>query len=175
GQPFRAEDDERHHEDDQELGDADAEHFDLVKDARAKGRGCQTSFSRHMVTKTAGPVSGDQWRPHDTQRVSPHTGHWSPVTPFPMTTGLVLDRCYLEHEPGRGHPERPERIAVLLSAGLDRPGLVHVAPRPATREEITLVHDQHHFENVARTRTLDHFAFDADTPVSAPSFDTACL
>ena len=92
-----------------------------------------------------------------------------------MTTGLVLDRRYMEHDPGPGHPERPERIGVFLPALRDRSGLTRVAPRPATEEEITLVHGESHFENVARTRTLSRFAFDADTPVSAGSFDTACL
>ena len=29
-------------------------------------------------------------------------------------TGIVIDARYLEHDTGAGHPERPERIAVLL-------------------------------------------------------------
>jgi acetoin utilization deacetylase AcuC-like enzyme len=37
------------------------------------------------------------------------------------------------------------------------------------------VHDEGHFANVARTRGMAHHAFDADTPVSERSFDTACL
>jgi acetoin utilization deacetylase AcuC-like enzyme len=52
---------------------------------------------------------------------------------------------------------------------------VRVAPRLATGDEITLVHGEGHYEQVARTRALSRFAFDADTPVSARSFDTACL
>src|SRR5262245_20724175 len=92
-----------------------------------------------------------------------------------MTTGLVLDPRYMELEPWRGHPARPERIGVFLPDVLDRPDVVHVAPRAATAEEITLVHGEGLFEQVARTRGMPHFAFDADTPVSARSFDTACL
>jgi acetoin utilization deacetylase AcuC-like enzyme len=92
-----------------------------------------------------------------------------------MTTGIVLDPRYTEHEPGRGHPERPERIGVLLPALLDETRVAHVPPRAATAEEITLVHDEAHFAHVARTRGMPHYAFDADTPVSARSFDTACL
>jgi acetoin utilization deacetylase AcuC-like enzyme len=45
----------------------------------------------------------------------------------------------------------------------------------ATAEDVTLVHGEGHFERVARTRDMARFAFDADTPVSARSFDTACL
>src|SRR5262245_49614730 len=92
-----------------------------------------------------------------------------------MTTGIVLDRRYMDHQPGQGHPERPERIGVLVREALERPDIVHVQPRPATAEEITLVHGEGHFERVARTRGVSHFAFDADTPVSARSFDTASL
>ena len=47
--------------------------------------------------------------------------------------------------------------------------------RAATPEDIMLVHGEGHFEHVARTRGMPHYAFDADTPVSARSFDTACL
>jgi acetoin utilization deacetylase AcuC-like enzyme len=93
----------------------------------------------------------------------------------PMTTGIVLDPRYMDHDPGAGHPERPERIGVLLREALDRPDTVRVEPRAATPEEITLVHGEGHFERVARTRDMARFAFDADTPVSARSFDTACL
>ena len=50
---------------------------------------------------------------------------------------------YVEHDPGRGHPERPERlVAVEIGAelsGLDSE-LVRVAARPATEKEIERVH-----------------------------------
>jgi acetoin utilization deacetylase AcuC-like enzyme len=90
-------------------------------------------------------------------------------------TGIVLDPRYMEHDTGRGHPERPERIGVLLRSSLERPGLRRLEPRLATPEELTLVHDEGHFVNVARTQDLAHYAFDADTPVSSHSFATACL
>jgi acetoin utilization deacetylase AcuC-like enzyme len=92
-----------------------------------------------------------------------------------MSTGIVLDRRYLEHDPGYGHPERPERIGVFLPAALDRPGITHVEPRMATADDVTLVHGEGHFDRVARTRDVSRYAFDADTTVSARSFDTACL
>ena len=31
-------------------------------------------------------------------------------------TGLLIDRRYEKHEPGAGHPERPERISSILTA-----------------------------------------------------------
>ena len=39
GKPLGAEDDQRHHEDDQKLGHADAEHDDLSENATSKGQG----------------------------------------------------------------------------------------------------------------------------------------
>ncbi|MGH7292233.1 MAG: histone deacetylase family protein, partial [Myxococcota bacterium] len=92
-----------------------------------------------------------------------------------MATGIVLDPRYMAHDPGRGHPERPERIGVLLPALLEPPDLQRVEPRLATAEEITLVHRAGHFDHVAQTRGVGHYAFDADTPACADSFDTACL
>jgi acetoin utilization deacetylase AcuC-like enzyme len=92
-----------------------------------------------------------------------------------VTTGVVLDERYMAHDTGPGHPERAERIAVLRDGLAGRPGVVRVEPRLATGDEITLVHGEGHFERVANTRTLPRFAFDSDTPVSARSFDTACL
>jgi acetoin utilization deacetylase AcuC-like enzyme len=92
-----------------------------------------------------------------------------------MQTGIVVDKRYMEHDPGRGHPERPERIGVFLSGVLDRPDVVRIEPRAATADEIMLVHGEGHFVAVERTQAMERFAFDADTPVSSRSFDAACL
>jgi len=90
-------------------------------------------------------------------------------------TGFVLDERYMRHDTGAGHPDRAERIEVLLSSVAEGPGLRRLAPRRATAGEITLIHDPGHFEAVARTKGVARSAFDADTPVSADSFDTAML
>jgi acetoin utilization deacetylase AcuC-like enzyme len=92
-----------------------------------------------------------------------------------MHTGIVIDPRYMAHDTGHGHPERPERIGALLPTMAERADVVHVAPRPATGDDVVLVHGEGHFERVARTARRTHDAFDADTPVSARSFDTACL
>jgi acetoin utilization deacetylase AcuC-like enzyme len=91
-------------------------------------------------------------------------------------TGIVIDPRYLEHDTGPGHPERGERIAVLLD-WLQQPaaGLHPLAPRCASGDEIALVHDGAYVDEVAATRSLRSYAFDADTPVSAASYDTARL
>jgi acetoin utilization deacetylase AcuC-like enzyme len=90
-------------------------------------------------------------------------------------TGIVLDPRYMEHDTGYGHPERPERIGVLLRSILERSGVRRLEPRHATPEDLLLVHDEGHYAKVARTQDLASYAFDADTPASARSFETACL
>src|SRR5262249_45071803 len=49
-----------------------------------------------------------------------------------MSTGVVLDLRYMQHDTGRAHPERPERIAVLAESIRARGDLETVAPRLAS-------------------------------------------
>ena len=94
-----------------------------------------------------------------------------------LRTGIVLDSRYQDHTTGRNHPERPERIATLLTSleNVQRPGLQRLSPRLATPEEVTLLHDASHVGRVAATAQQERFSFDADTPVSAQSYATALL
>lgn len=91
-------------------------------------------------------------------------------------TGLVIDRRYLDHDTGPGHPERPDRIRVLLPFGESQePAYQHVAARSASGDEIALVHDDAYVEEVEATQHHRFYAFDADTPTSQQSYGTACL
>jgi acetoin utilization deacetylase AcuC-like enzyme len=94
-----------------------------------------------------------------------------------LQTGIVIDSRYQNHYTGRNHPERPARIGALLNLieTYQRPGLKRFDPRLATPEEITLIHDSSHVDQVAATARQDRFAFDADTPVSSHSYETALL
>ena len=94
-----------------------------------------------------------------------------------LQTGIVLDTRYQDHNPGPGHPERAERIGTLLSrfASYERDGLKRFEPRRATHEEIALVHDTSLIGQVAASAGLEAAAFDADTRVSAQSYETALL
>jgi acetoin utilization deacetylase AcuC-like enzyme len=94
-----------------------------------------------------------------------------------VRTALVIDDRFQAHDPGPGHPESPARIRAILDvlSQYHRPGLVTLEPRPATRDELALIHAPSHIERVAATAGQRHYAFDADTPVSARSFETACL
>ncbi len=91
-------------------------------------------------------------------------------------TGVVIDERYLQHDTGPGHPERPERIRVLVDMIRQRPTEVTlVPPRLATADELALVHEGWHVERVAATREMPRYAFDADTPTSPESYEVARL
>ncbi|MGH8007868.1 MAG: histone deacetylase family protein [Candidatus Binatia bacterium] len=94
-----------------------------------------------------------------------------------LRTGIVLDSQYQNHNPDLPHPERAERIGALLTLfeEYQRPGIKRFDPRSATAEEIALIHDSTHIGRVAATAEKSFFAFDADTPVSAKSYETALL
>jgi acetoin utilization deacetylase AcuC-like enzyme len=91
-------------------------------------------------------------------------------------TGVVIDPRYQEHDTGSGHPECAERIAVLLPL-VDAPsaGYTPVEARPASGDELALVHDGAYVEEVAATQHKSWFAFDADTPTSARSYEVSRL
>jgi len=92
-------------------------------------------------------------------------------------TGLVADPRYLDHVAPDYHPERPERLKILIDMAdhLDRKGIVRLAPRRAQKDEILLVHDRSHYDLIEKTAGIQEFAIDADTFLSAKSFDTALL
>src|SRR5262245_2776351 len=90
-------------------------------------------------------------------------------------TGIVLDERMLAHDPGPGHPERPDRLRVLHHHLGDAPGLVHLGARLATPDEIALVHTPGLVEQVAATAGRACVIFDPDTRTSAGSWQAACL
>ena len=94
-----------------------------------------------------------------------------------MRTGIVTDDRFLAHETGAGHPERPDRLRAIgrMLAGSVGPNRIVVPARAATVGELSRVHLPEHVERVAATARLPRFAFDADTPVSAQSFEAARL
>ncbi|HLW70297.1 MAG TPA: histone deacetylase [Candidatus Binataceae bacterium] len=92
-------------------------------------------------------------------------------------TAVVADRRFMNHAPGRMHPERPERIAAMLemTSQLTRPELKLYSPRPATPAELELCHSPDYVASVERTATLEHFDFDPDTHSSRATWATAQL
>jgi acetoin utilization deacetylase AcuC-like enzyme len=94
-----------------------------------------------------------------------------------LKTAVVTDRRYLKHFAGRSHPERPDRIEVMIemAESLRRPDLKFLTPRAATTDEIAMCHGHHYIDEVARTASLDRFDFDLDTHSSRDSYETALL
>jgi len=92
-------------------------------------------------------------------------------------TAIVADRNYMNHEPGRHHPERPERIAAMIemTANLSRDGLKLHAPREASADELRLSHTPEYLAAVERTDGIERFDFDPDTHSSAATWHTARL
>jgi len=92
-------------------------------------------------------------------------------------TAVIIDREYLKHYPGEGHPERPERIRVLLdlAGGLDRERFQVIAPRPASRAEVESRHDAEYVALIEATSRANRYALDGDTITSRDSFAVGLL
>ncbi len=89
---------------------------------------------------------------------------------------LIKDDRYLEHNPGFGHPESPERLRVINEL-IDREfgSLLLIPPRLATESELALIHDPFYIQTVANTAGRNHSQLDPDTGLSARSYEIACL
>jgi acetoin utilization deacetylase AcuC-like enzyme len=94
-----------------------------------------------------------------------------------LRTGIVADPRYLDHETPDYHPESPSRLKTLIEMAdtIERDGIVRLQPGMAKQDEILLVHERSHYDLVAATAGRPSFAFDADTSVSAKSFEAAQL
>jgi len=90
---------------------------------------------------------------------------------------LTHDR-YLDHDPGRGHPERPARLQAVLdgvaAAGLDE-ALERRWPRAASRADVQRVHAGAHIDRIATTSATGGGWLDGDTALSPASYDAALL
>ncbi len=92
-------------------------------------------------------------------------------------SAVVVDREFLKHDPGDGHPERPERIGVLvdLAQGLDRQRYELLPPKPASRDKLEACHSADYIALVESTSKMNRFALDGDTIVCRDSFATGLL
>ncbi len=89
---------------------------------------------------------------------------------------VFLDKLFVDHNNGPGHPEAPERILTIVDSLkehnlFDR--LLRITPRNATKEEITLVHQPAHYYRIEATRGKPRVFLDADTSTCPVSFDAA--
>jgi acetoin utilization deacetylase AcuC-like enzyme len=93
-----------------------------------------------------------------------------------MTTALFTHDACLNHNPGRGHPESPERLRAVLRAleGEAFERLARLPAPPATREQLLRIHPDLHVDRVMQAiPTYGHADIDADTIVSPGSGEAA--
>ena len=82
----------------------------------------------------------------------------------------------IDHDPGRGHPERPERLRAIV-ADLQQhavAGAQWVTPTPIAAEEILRVHTPEHLRRVEAARGR-HLALDPDTIASPATVEASYL
>ena len=92
------------------------------------------------------------------------------------TLAIIKDDRYLEHNPGDGHPESPDRLRVIHDLiAKEFSDLPLIEPRVATEDELAAVHDPFYIQTVANTEGRAFTRLDADTGVSARSYLVARL
>jgi len=95
-----------------------------------------------------------------------------------MSTGIVKDWRYTEHDMGAGHPEGPQRIEALnkmLEEEKTFSAYAIIEPRPAMEKEIELIHTPSYFKRIKETSGKERVYLDPDTCTSARSYETALL
>jgi hypothetical protein len=93
-------------------------------------------------------------------------------------TAVLLDNLFLEHDPGHGHVESPERLRVIyeeLTKPAIRENLLFPPLKPAGHEVLRLIHTEAHIARVAATSGKRFDLLDADTTTSPRSYEAACL
>jgi acetoin utilization deacetylase AcuC-like enzyme len=93
-----------------------------------------------------------------------------------MKTGVVIDRRYMDHDMGAWHPESPARIEALLGMLEEEPPLPYlpIAPRPATEEDLALIHERGYIDLV-RSTAGKTVPLDPDTVAGPKTWATALL
>ena len=90
----------------------------------------------------------------------------------PQRVGIVRDERYLGHKPGHMHPEHPNRLKAvyrMVDADLGR-DVVGIEPRPATLEQLELVHTPAYVKRVLKTADHGYTSLAPDTPASAGTY-----
>ena len=91
---------------------------------------------------------------------------------------VITDERFFDHDTGRRHPERPDRLRAALAgvAAVDTELLAGGrSPRRAERDELELVHSAAMIDRVAGIAERGGGHLDADTPMGPASFDAARL
>jgi acetoin utilization deacetylase AcuC-like enzyme len=94
-----------------------------------------------------------------------------------MKTAIIHHPVYERHDTGEGHPESPERYAVVMAALRGDaelwPRLTEIEAPAASRGDVQACHAPQHFKAVERAVSEGRGYLDADTIVSMDSLDAA--
>ena len=95
-----------------------------------------------------------------------------------VKTGLVFHPDYLLHNPGTGHPERPERLAAIMEH-LKKQGVldlvISIDPKPAEDRWLQQVHPEEYLKYLEESARKAPVALDPDTALSEQSYRVAKL
>jgi acetoin utilization deacetylase AcuC-like enzyme len=95
-----------------------------------------------------------------------------------LPTGVIVSPDFKRHDTGRGHPESPARIDAV-SRALTTPELVplldRLAPRPADKEHVLLVHWERLYDEIMATAGKAETFLDSDTVASSETAAIAHL
>jgi acetoin utilization deacetylase AcuC-like enzyme len=95
-----------------------------------------------------------------------------------MSVAWIFSDDYLKHDTGKAHPERVGRLKAITSH-FEETGLAgkltRVAPTPATKQQITAVHDPMYVQTIEQTIRSGQRQIEADTLACTDSFDVAML
>jgi len=97
---------------------------------------------------------------------------------MPRQTAIFKDPLFMEHDPGFGHPESPERLRVideLLDLPEQQDRYLFPKFKPATDAILALNHTQPHISRVAATDGKTFSILDPDTHTSPKSHAAARL
>jgi acetoin utilization deacetylase AcuC-like enzyme len=88
-------------------------------------------------------------------------------------TGIAFDATLKQHDPGPGHPEQPARLSATMSR---LPPLLKLSTRPATDDDLALVHTREYIQLVEREVAQRRSQLSTgDTSISAQSAACARL
>ena len=94
-----------------------------------------------------------------------------------MTTGLLYDPTFLEHDTGKGHPECPERLSSTMQYLQKLPwfnGLKHYRAQAVERDWLYTIHNDDYLKRAETTcRAGDPYLDSMDVSICQISFDIA--
>ena len=89
---------------------------------------------------------------------------------------IIEDDRYMQHNPGDGHPESPDRLRVIYDLiEKEFADLPRITPRLASENELALIHDPLYIKTVSNTEGKPFSRLDPDSGLSARSYEIARL